>query len=162
MPVLSKPRLTLGLFSAAFASYALLVRRYGLFKARTEEKQTVFVAKSKESKKKVGVGSEFYKQIIRLLKICVPGWFSPEAGYLTLVAATLVARTLCDLWMININTTLERTIITRDAKAFGYHIVQFIVSVLPIAMVNNLMKYGLEELSMRFRARLVLFHFSIT
>ena len=96
----------------------------------------------------------FYARIRRLLGICVPSWKSPEAGYLVLVAVSMVARTLCDLWMISINTTLERTIITRDSKSFAKNLVRFILSMLPISIVNNLLKYGLEELKMRFRERL--------
>lgn len=42
------------------------------------------------------------------MKILVPGWTSPEAGYLFLVAASLVARTYCDIWMIQNGTFIER------------------------------------------------------
>lgn len=57
---------------------------------------------------KAHVNREFFKNLCQLLKIVVPGWGSRESGLLFLVALSLVARSLCDLWMINNGTKIER------------------------------------------------------
>lgn len=65
----------------------------------TEKKQTTL---------KAHVDKQFFKQLYELIKIIVPGWASRESGYLFLVAISLIARSLCDLWMINNGTKIER------------------------------------------------------
>ena len=50
----------------------------------------------------------FYRRIVAILKIIVPGLFTPEAGFMLLVAAALVSRSICDIWMIKNGTSIER------------------------------------------------------
>ena len=45
--------------------------------------------------------------MIRLLRIVVPGLFSPESGLLVFVATVLVLRTYADVWMIANGTSVE-------------------------------------------------------
>jgi ATP-binding cassette, subfamily D (ALD), member 3 len=78
-------------------------------------------------------------------------------GYIVLVAAMLIARTFCDLWMIKNTTTIERIIISRNGKEFPKGILKLFIAMLPIACVNCLLKYGLQEMSLRFRTRLTAF-----
>jgi len=64
--------------------------------------------KSNQSKgQKAHVDAVFAKQLQALWKIIVPGVFSAESGFMALVAASLVARSLCDLWMIHNGTLIE-------------------------------------------------------
>jgi len=65
-----------------------------------------------------------------------------------------VLRTYCDVWMIDINTTIESSIISRDRVRFFSNLSRFALFLLPIACVNNILKYSLQELNMRFRRRL--------
>ncbi len=58
----------------------------------------------------------------KILKVLIPSVFSAEAGYLALVAALMAARTYADVWMIRNGTAVERSIITRDKKAFIKHV----------------------------------------
>lgn len=67
-----------------------------------------FISEKKENRIKAQVDRQFLKQLNHLLKIIIPGWTSPEAGYLFLVATSLVARSVCDLWMIDNGTKIER------------------------------------------------------
>eukprot|EP01094_Clydonella_sp_ATCC50884_P023195 TRINITY_DN5501_c0_g1_i2.p1 TRINITY_DN5501_c0_g1~~TRINITY_DN5501_c0_g1_i2.p1 ORF type:complete len:579 (-),score=247.48 TRINITY_DN5501_c0_g1_i2:1454-3190(-) len=77
-----------------------------------------------------------------------------EMGFTVLVAAMLVARTYCDLWMISNTTQIESLIISRNARDFPKGIVRLLLAMLPIAVVNCLLKYGLGEMALRFRNRL--------
>jgi len=112
------------------------------------------VEAAKKKKERVAVDARFVKRIRVLLKILIPGVLSPEAGYLGLVAGMLVARTYSDIWHINNGTSIERAIISRDRAGFVRYLTHFLMSMPPIALVNNLLKYGLYELAIRFRARL--------
>lgn len=82
-----------------------------LFRAKQqvlEEIKYMIKEEAVEAKPKAHVDRQFFKQLTQLMRICVPGWTSPEAGLLVVVAASLVARTMCDLWMINHSTKIER------------------------------------------------------
>lgn len=66
------------------------------------------IVEKNSNKPRPQVDAKFFAQFKMLLKIMIPGFWSKETGFLFLVAASLVARTLCDLWMINNGTLIER------------------------------------------------------
>jgi len=100
------------------------------------------------------VNFEFFKNLWRLLRIMVPGIFTGEFGYLMLVAVAMIARTYCDVWMIKNGTAIERSIISRDRKSFISHILRFVSVMLPISVVNSVLKFSLQEVALRCRTRL--------
>lgn len=57
---------------------------------------------------KAHVGTHFFRQLGALLRIAIPGLVSPESGFMVLVAVSLGARTLCDIWMIRNATSIEK------------------------------------------------------
>ncbi|XP_033636380.1 ATP-binding cassette sub-family D member 3-like isoform X2 [Asterias rubens] len=103
---------------------------------------------------KAAVDLVFFKRLGRVLKVLIPGWFSAETGYLALVALALMARTYCDVWMIQNGTAIESSIIGRDVNLFKTYLFNFIYAMPAISLVNNILKYGLNELKLRFRTRL--------
>uniref|UniRef100_A0A8C5HY59 ATP-binding cassette sub-family D member 3 n=1 Tax=Gouania willdenowi TaxID=441366 RepID=A0A8C5HY59_GOUWI len=96
----------------------------------------------------------FFNRILRILRIMVPRFFCLETGYLLLIATMLVARTYCDVWMIQNGTMIESGIISRDITLFKTHFFSYISVIPGIALVNNFLKLGLNELKLRFRERL--------
>ncbi|XP_023276307.1 ATP-binding cassette sub-family D member 3 isoform X1 [Seriola lalandi dorsalis] len=100
------------------------------------------------------VDKVFFLRILRILRIMVPQLFCKETGYLILIAAMLVARTYCDVWMIQNGTMIESAIIGRSTKDFKIYLFSFIKFMPLIALVNNFLKLGLNELKLRFRERL--------
>lgn len=111
-------------------------------------------ARKEEKKERVQVDSKFLRQLQQILKIIIPGILTPECAYLIMVAGTLIGRTLCDIWMIQNGTIIERAIITRDVSLFRKSLEAFIFAMPMISLVNNCMKFGLSELRLRFRSRL--------
>uniref|UniRef100_A0A8P4GC10 ATP-binding cassette, sub-family D (ALD), member 3a n=1 Tax=Dicentrarchus labrax TaxID=13489 RepID=A0A8P4GC10_DICLA len=90
----------------------------------------------KDGKKdRASVDKVFFHRILQILRIMVPRFFCMETGYLIFIASMLVARTYCDVWMIQ-NDDFKR-----------------ILGALP-SLVNNFLKLGLNELKLRFRERL--------
>ena len=94
-----------------------------------------------------------------------------ESFLLAFVAAAMIARTYCDLWMLKngfvfpylflyletfvfFRTSIEASIVARDPKGFKRGLTAFILAMLPISFVNQVMKYGLNELGLRFRTNL--------
>uniref|UniRef100_A0AAQ4RHH1 ATP binding cassette subfamily D member 3 n=1 Tax=Gasterosteus aculeatus aculeatus TaxID=481459 RepID=A0AAQ4RHH1_GASAC len=105
-------------------------------------------------KDRAAVDKVFFSRIFEILRILVPRLVCKETGYLILIAAMLVTRTYCDVWMIQNGTMIESAIIGRSSKDFKAFLFSF-VKVMPlIALVNNFLKLGLYELKLRFRERL--------
>lgn len=107
-----------------------------------------------KNKEKAAVDGRFIRRLCALLRILVPGLFTPEMGLLVLIAGMLVMRTYADVWMIDNGTAIEGTIIGRNMGEFKVHLLKFIYAMPVISVVNNLLKYGLNELKLRFRTRL--------
>ncbi|XP_041475293.1 ATP-binding cassette sub-family D member 3-like isoform X1 [Lytechinus variegatus] len=110
--------------------------------------------KNKSKKDRAAVDAQFFRRLFRILRLIVPGLWSKEAGYLGLVALSLIARTYCDVWMIQNGTAIESSIIGRDVNLFKKHLFSFMTAMPVISLVNNLLKYGLNELKLRFRTQL--------
>jgi ATP-binding cassette subfamily D (ALD) protein 3 len=113
---------------------------------------------SKKEKSRGGdratVNGAFFKKLRILLAIMIPGLFTSEFGFMILTAITMVVRTFCDVWMIKNGTAIESAIIGRDSRAFKHYVLKFVSLMLPISVVNSLLKYSLNELHLRFRTRL--------
>jgi ATP-binding cassette subfamily D (ALD) protein 3 len=147
-----KRSLGLSAILVSSAIYVVLTRQW----ASKSNKPDLLQIKKEDgaAKQKVAVDGVFFTRLWRLLKILIPGPLTPESGYLLLVAAMMLSRTWCDVWMLKNGTAIERTIITRDFNGFLVVFINFMMALFPIALVNNLLRYGLNELALRFRARL--------
>ncbi|XP_028400018.1 ATP-binding cassette sub-family D member 3-like [Dendronephthya gigantea] len=111
-------------------------------------------SKKSKVKSRAAVDKKFFRNLFQLIKIVIPGWLTPETGLLLLVAASLLTRTYCDLWMIQNTTSTERAIIGRDIEAFKKNILAFVYRMPLLSIVNNVLKFGLNELELRFRTRM--------
>lgn len=152
---------------AAVAAVATAVYIYSytrfLAKQRKSNKKEAaeLVFDRKDTKKqRAFVDGRFLRQLRTLFKIVCPGILTPEFGYMLMVAVTLCGRTLCDIWMINNGTVIERAIISRNFSLFRQSLVEFMLAMPTLSLVNNLMKYGLNEINLRFRTRLSTYLYS--
>ncbi|XP_034717800.1 ATP-binding cassette sub-family D member 3a isoform X1 [Etheostoma cragini] len=134
----------------------LLKRRRRTHKRDSRKEGSDLVLNSEKDGKKdrAAVDKVFFLRVFRILRIMVPRVFCKETGYLILIAAMLVARTYCDVWMIQNGTMIESAIIGRSTKDFKAYLFSFIKFMPLIALVNNFLKLGLYELKLRFRERL--------
>lgn len=96
-------------------------------------------------KVKAQVDLVFFRQMKQLLKITVPGVFSTESAFLVLVAASLVARSICDIWMIQNGTLVETALINMDRPLFWKRLL-FFFSGMPL--VSFLLDSMLEKLTL--------------
>ncbi|XP_048761337.1 ATP-binding cassette sub-family D member 3-like [Ostrea edulis] len=143
---------TAGLAVAYFAYRNYLAKKR---KRSPKEEIKVVIHESGSSKKeRAAVDSVFFKRLVRILKILIPGWFVSESWYLLLVALSLISRTYADVWMIQNGTAIESAIIGRNMSLFKVHLFKFIYAMPAISIINNCLKYGLNELKLRFRIRL--------
>ncbi|XP_060851111.1 ATP-binding cassette sub-family D member 3 [Rhopalosiphum padi] len=116
----------------------------------------LIVDKSAETKNtnRAHVNARFIKQLFHILKIIIPGFTSPEFGFLLLVAASLVARSYSDIWMIQTGTVVETAIISMNTTLFKNQLLYFFAGMPIISLVNNVLKWSIGELKLRLRTRL--------
>ncbi|XP_043347220.1 ATP-binding cassette sub-family D member 3 isoform X2 [Dermochelys coriacea] len=129
-------------------------RRAATKHGKKNEKPTLQNNEKEGKKERAVVDRVFVARICRILKIMVPRTFCKETGYLVLIAIMLIVRTYCDIWMIQNGTVIESAIIGRSRKDFKRYLFNFIAAMPAISLVNNFLKYGLNELKLCFRIRL--------
>ncbi|CAK9818004.1 ATP-binding cassette sub-family D member 3 [Anthophora plagiata] len=112
------------------------------------------IKEEKPKRPKAHVNAAFFRQLSKLLKIGIPSVVSAEFGFILLIAMSLVARSLCDLWMINIETLIESSIVNMDAPLFKKRLLKFMAGLPVISVVNNLLKYGIYEMKLRLRTNI--------
>ncbi|XP_076337062.1 ATP binding cassette subfamily D member Pmp70 [Tachypleus tridentatus] len=158
-PVLSKflqSRKTSALTASAVLvcwMWYLKIKR-GRRKAQQVDEVAVVFEQKDAKKSRAHVDAEFFRQLRKILRIIVPGFFTSEFGFLILVASSLIGRTMCDIWMIQNGTIIERAIISKDRELFVRNLISFIYAMPFISLMNNVLKYGLSELKLRFRTKL--------
>lgn len=67
------------------------------------------MTKKREKNRKIAVNREFLIRFKSVLKIIIPGFWTPEVGFAALVAALLVARTSFDILILQLTTAIERS-----------------------------------------------------
>ncbi|XP_068160495.1 ATP-binding cassette sub-family D member 3a [Antennarius striatus] len=134
--------------------YLLKLRRQRPRRDGKGGSETLVNTEKNVKKDRAAVDKVFLLRILRIMRILVPQFFSMETGWLLFIAAMLVARTYCDVWMIQNGTMIESAIIGRSMKDFKIFLFNFIKFMPVIALVNNFLKLGLNELKLRFRERL--------
>lgn len=152
---LNSPKRSLGAGAIIVSSaiYIYITKKWASKSNRPDLLQTK-KGEDNVAKQRVAVDWAFFKRLYGLLKILIPGPFTSEAGYLLLVAFAMLSRTWCDVWMLKNGTAIERTIVSRNYQEFLVVFLNFIMAFFPISLVNNLLRYGLNELALRFRKRL--------
>uniref|UniRef100_A0A8C7R1H0 ATP-binding cassette sub-family D member 3 n=1 Tax=Oncorhynchus mykiss TaxID=8022 RepID=A0A8C7R1H0_ONCMY len=135
------------------ALYLLKRRRHAAQLSWGKRSSELQLSKDAKQEKTV-VDKVFFARVLKIVKIMVPGVFCKESGYCLLIAAMLVARTYCDVWMIQNGTMIESAIIGRSTKDFKRFLFNFIKVMPFISLVNNFLKLGLNELKLCCRVRL--------
>ncbi|XP_011495627.1 PREDICTED: ATP-binding cassette sub-family D member 3 [Ceratosolen solmsi marchali] len=109
------------------------------------------IKEDKTKRPKAHVNREFFEQLCQLLSIGIPGIFTAETGFILLIAVSLMARSLCDLWLIHTGTLIETSIVSRDSNLFKRRLLRFMATLPVISVVNNILKYSIGEMKLRLR-----------
>uniref|UniRef100_A0A6E8VE17 ABC transporter domain-containing protein n=1 Tax=Anopheles coluzzii TaxID=1518534 RepID=A0A6E8VE17_ANOCL len=124
-------------------------------KQRPEDEIQYLISDKKEKRSpKAHVNAVFFNQLRTLLGIIIPKKWSVENGLLVVIALSLIARSVSDIWMIQNATAIESTIITMNKKQFRTALVKYLSALPAIAVVNNVLKWSIGELKLRFRTNL--------
>jgi ATP-binding cassette subfamily D (ALD) long-chain fatty acid import protein len=89
-------------------------------------------------RKKVELNREFFKNLIRLLRICIPGWRSKEMRLLVSHSIFLVIRTLISLKVAAMDGALVSSLVRGKGKDFLVGIVWWMLIAVPATFTNSM------------------------
>lgn len=107
-----------------------------------------------QGKKKVELNREFFRNLGRLLKICIPGYKSKEARLLVSHSVFLVLRTLISLYVAELDGRLVSSLVKGRGKAFLKGLVWWMLVAIPATFTNSMLAYHQTTLSLAYRSRL--------
>ncbi|KAF2114639.1 ABC transporter transmembrane region 2-domain-containing protein [Lophiotrema nucula] len=106
------------------------------------------------SRKKVELNREFFKNLLRLLKIVIPGWRSKEFRLLISHSIFLVFRTMISLYVAELDGRLVSNLVRGRGKDFLTGLVWWMTVAIPATFTNSMLSYHQCKLSLQYRTRL--------
>lgn len=89
-------------------------------------------------KKKVELNREFFRNLMRLLKIVMPGWRSKEIRLLISHSVFLVLRTLISLYVAELDGKLVSSLVRGKGKDFLKGLVWWMMVAIPATFTNSM------------------------
>ena len=88
--------------------------------------------------KKVGLNREFFRNLLRLLKIIIPGWRSKELRLVISHSIFLVIRTLISLYVADLDGKLVSSLVRGRGTEFLLGIVWWMLVAIPATFTNSM------------------------
>jgi hypothetical protein len=92
-------------------------------------------------KKKVELNREFFRNLGKLLRICVPGWKSTEVRLLGSYSVFLVLRTLISLYVAELDGRLVSSLVKGKGKDFAKGLVWWMIVAVPATFTNSMVGF---------------------
>jgi ATP-binding cassette subfamily D (ALD) long-chain fatty acid import protein len=89
-------------------------------------------------RKRVEINREFFKNLLRLLKIVIPGWKSKELKLLISHSFFLVIRTFISLYVAELDGKLVSSLVRGKGKDFFLGIVWWMAVAVPATFTNSM------------------------
>ncbi|KAK5997202.1 ATP-binding cassette sub-family D member 1 [Cladobotryum mycophilum] len=121
---------------------------------RAARRGTTSSGSEETPKKKVALNREFFRSLMRLMKIVVPGWKSTEARMLASHSFFLVLRTLISVRVAEMDGAIVKALVKGNGKEFLKRIVWWMIIAVPATFTNSMLSYHQAELSLKYRTRL--------
>lgn len=100
------------------------------------------------AKKKVELNREFFRSLLKLLKVVIPGWRSPEARLLVSHTFFLVIRTLVSLKVAEMDGAIVKALVKGHGKEFLMRIVWWMLIAVPATFTNSMVRTTINHNSM--------------
>lgn len=93
------------------------------------------------ARKKVELNREFFKNLLRLLKIVIPSWKSKELRLLVSHSVFLVLRTLISLYVAELDGRLVSDLVRGRGKEFLKGLIWWMIVAVPATFTNSMVCY---------------------
>jgi ATP-binding cassette subfamily D (ALD) long-chain fatty acid import protein len=94
-------------------------------------------------RKKVELNREFFKNLLRLLRICIPGWKSKEFRLLIGHSVFLVLRTMISLYVAELDGRLVSALVRGKGREFLVGLVWWMGVAVPATFTNSMVSTSL-------------------
>ncbi|PCD19394.1 hypothetical protein FGRA07_06199 [Fusarium graminearum] len=125
---------------------------------RAARRGTTSSGSEETPRKKVELNREFFRSLLKLLKIVVPGWRSKESRLLMSHSFFLVLRTLISVRVAEMDGAIVKALVKGNGKEFLKRIVWWMLIAVPATFTNSMvslfLSYHQAELSLKYRSRL--------
>ncbi|XP_015374078.1 PREDICTED: ATP-binding cassette sub-family D member 1 [Diuraphis noxia] len=101
------------------------------------------------------INREFLIQLKKLLRLMVPGFWTPEVGLLSMHTVALICRTFMSIFVATMEGKMVKFIVRRDVPNFGLMLFKWLLCALPATFLNSMIRYLECKLALAFRTRLV-------
>lgn len=98
-----------------------------------------------------GIDREFLIQLRKLLKLMVPGFWTPEVGLLSMHTLALVCRTFMSIFVATMEGKMVKYIVRRDVPNFGLMLLKWLLCAVPATLLNSIIRYLEKKLALAFR-----------
>lgn len=98
---------------------------------------------------------EFLTQVIKLLRIVVPGVWSKQVALLLLHSGCLIARTFLSIYVATLDGRIIKCIVEKDVPRFLTQLFKWIAVAVPATFINSTIRYLESRISLSFRTELV-------
>lgn len=105
---------------------------------RAARRGTTSSGSEETPRKKVELNREFFRSLLRLLRIVVPGWRSKEARLLMSHSFFLVVRTLISLRVAEMDGAIVKALVKGNGKEFLKRIVWWMLIAVPATFTNSM------------------------
>ena len=107
-----------------------------------------------QNKKRVEINREFFRNLLRLLKIVIPGIRSKELRLLISHSVFLVLRTLLSLYVAELDGKVVSALVKGKGKDFLLGLVWWMLVAVPATFTNSMLQYHQCKLALQYRTRL--------
>ncbi|KAJ9658697.1 ATP-binding cassette long-chain fatty acid transporter pxa2 [Neophaeococcomyces mojaviensis] len=105
-------------------------------------------------KKRVEINREFFRNLFRLLKICIPGVRSKELRLLVSHSVFLVLRTFLSLYVAELDGKVVSALVKGKGRDFVLGLVWWMLVAVPATFTNSMLQYHQCKLALSYRSRL--------
>lgn len=103
---------------------------------------------------KAAVNKAFFKNLARLIKICIPKLASKESLAVFVLTSSLVARTILSIYMSEITSNIVKSIVKKDLTEFVLKILLLGFLALPGSFINSSLDFLNKKIAIYFRENL--------
>ena len=154
---------------AACASGAVLYHAGRKYLFRVDQSGTPTVADEKavltikkiSERRAPAVNKEFFRQLLKLLRISIPSPISKEFGLLLLHTASLVSRTFLSIYVAQLDGRIVKAIVEGNTRRFLSLASNWLAIAIPATFINSLIRFLECKLALGIRARLVDYAYSL-
>src|SRR2546423_8205962 len=122
--------------------------------AELQSRQNAGEVDVEHMKKRVEVNREFFRNLLRLLKIVIPGIKSKELRLLISHSVFLVLRTLLSLYVAELDGKVVSALVKGKGKDFLLGLVWWMLVAVPATFTNSMLQYHQCRLALQYRTRL--------